>query len=164
MKAITGSITTLVLLFGLLGAANTAQAADQYLTFNTYSHHFEKRKERQNITPGIGWEYSPSKKLGFHVGTVRDSFNYQAKYVGINWATPRYKVFGGRVRFIVGLTALHKQFTPTSSPATKIVPLPVVEFKFNKRFVLNVSGSPEIDFNGHSNNAVLIFQGKLNLF
>ena len=94
MKALTGSIATLVLLFGLLGAANTAQAADQYLTFNTYSHHFEKRKERQNITPGIGWEYSPSKKLGFHVGTVRDSFNYQAKYVGINWATPRYKVFG----------------------------------------------------------------------
>ena len=164
MKGLTGSITALVLLFSLLGAASNAQAADQYLTFNAYSHHFEKFNERNNITPGIGWEYSPSKKIGFHVGTVRDSFNYQAKYVGINWATPRWKALGGRVRFIVGLTALHKQYTPNSEPETKIVPLPVVEFKFTDRFVLNLSGSPEIDFEGHSNNAVLIFQGKLNLF
>lgn len=164
MNRLTGSLITLVLLFGLLTAASNAHAEDQYLTFNTYSHHFEKANERRNFTPGIGWEYSPSNRIGFHVGTVLDSFNYQAKYVGINWATPRYKIFGGRVRFIVGLTALHKQFTPTSEPATKIVPLPVVEFRFSKRFVLNLSGSPEIDFNGHSNNAVLIFQGKLDLF
>jgi len=129
MNRVTGSLTSLVLLFGLLTATGNVQAKEQYLTFNTYSHHFEKADERRNFTPGIGWEYSPTNRIGFHVGTVLDSFDYQAKYVGINWATPRYKIFKGRVRFILGLTALHKQFTPTSSPATKIVPLPVVENK-----------------------------------
>ena len=164
MKRFTGSIATLVLLFGLLGAANSAQAADQFLTFNTISYHFKNTNERNNVTPGIGWEYSPTKKLGFHVGTVRDSFNFQAKYAGINWATPRYQFLGGRIRFILGLTVLHKQFRPNAEPETKVVPLPVIEFKLSKRFVLNVSGSPEIDFQGQKNNAVVLFQGKLNLF
>jgi len=164
MKRLTGSLATVVLLFGLLGMANTASAKDQYFTFNTISYHFKNTNERNNVTPGIGWEYSPSKKIGFHLGTVRDSFAFQSTYAGINWATPRYKIFGGRVRFILGVTALHKQFSPNSAPKTRIVPLPVVEFKFSKRFVLNVSGSPEVDFQGQKNNAVLIFQGKLNLF
>ena len=164
MKRFSGSITAAVLCFALLGVSGIAQANDQYLTFNTFALHFKNHDDRNNVTPGIGWEYSPSGKLGFHVGTVKDSFNYQAKYVGLNYATQRYGVFGGRVRFILGVTALHKQYHPNSDPETKIVPLPAVEFQVSKRLVLNVSGSPEIDFNGHSNNAVLIFQGKLNLF
>jgi hypothetical protein len=164
MKKLLGLTTAVVMMFGLLGAASVAHAADQYLTFNTYALHFKKADERNNVTPGIGWEYSPSGKIGFHVGTVKDSFNYQAKYIGLNYATPRYAVLGGRVRFILGVTALHKQYSPNSEPTTKIVPLPAVEFQMTDRFVINVSGSPEIDFQDHHNNAVMFFQGKWNVF
>ncbi len=164
MKRFLGSITAVFITFALLGVSNHAHAADQYLTFNTFALHFKNHNDRNNVTPGVGWEYSPSGKLGFHVGTVKDSFSYQAKYVGINYATQRYAALGGRVRFILGLTALHKQYHPNSDPETKIVPLPTIEFQMSKRFVLNVSGSPEIDYQDHHNNAVMFFQGKWNMF
>jgi len=38
-----------------------------------------------------------------------------------------------------------------------------MEIKLNKRAVLNVSGSPQVDYGNHRNNAVLFFQFKLNL-
>jgi len=165
MNRLMGSLTLVgILMFGLLGASGTAHAKDSYLTFNTFALHFKNADKRNNVTPGIGWEYSPSGKIGFHVGTVKDSFNYQAKYLGINYATPRYAALGGRVRFILGITALHKQYHPTSEPETKIVPLPAIEFQMSERFTLNISGSPEIDFDDHHNNAVMIFQGKWNMF
>ena len=177
MGRLLGTISTVVLAFTLLGASGTASAEsqffqnnkflssdDSFLTFNTFSFHFKKADERNSVTPGIGWEYSPTGKLGFHVGTVKDSFNYQAMYFGLNYATPRYAALGGRIRFILGVTALHKQYTPNSEPETKVVPLPVMEIKMSDRFIVNISGSPEIDYQDHHNNAVLIIQGKWNLF
>ncbi len=183
MSRLTTTISTILLAFALLGASGTASAEngflknnkflqnnkflssdESYLTFNTFSLHFENFNDRNNVTPGIGWEYSPTGKLGFHVGTVKDSFNFQARYIGINYATQRYNVLGGQLRFIVGVTALHKQFSPSSEPETRIVPLPVIELKMSERFVLNVSGSPELDFQGQHTNGVLILQGKWNLF
>jgi len=164
MNRLKGSLAALAMFVGLLGATGTAQADDQYLTFNTFALHFENAADRNSVTPGIGWEYSPSGKIGFHVGTVKDSFNYQAKYVGLNYATPRYAALGGRIRFILGITALHKQYDPNSEPETRVVPLPAIEFQMSEKFVLNVSGSPEIDYQDHHNNAVLIFQGKWNMF
>lgn len=136
---------------------------DSYLVFNTFAYHFKNADKRNAVTPGIGFEYSPTGKLGFHVGTVRDSFSYQAKYFGLNYATPRYESLGGKVRFIIGATALNKQYHPNSEPETKIVPLPVVEFLISKKATLNISGSPEIDFGEHHNNAVVFFQFKLNM-
>lgn len=177
MGRLLGTISTLVLTFALMGASGTAAADtsllknskvfgsdDSFLTFNTFSLHFENFNERNNVTPGIGWEYSPSKKLGFHVGTVQDSFGFQSTYAGLNIATPRYNVFGGQLRFILGATILHKQFRVNSGPETRLVPLPVVELKLSDRFTLNVSGSPALDFQGQRTNGVLILQGKLNLF
>lgn len=69
------------LLFGVVSAhaARAAQVADTddrrngYLVFNTFAHHFEHSNERDDFTPGIGWEYSPTNRVGFHVGTLSDS-------------------------------------------------------------------------------------------
>ena len=146
----------------LLGSA-TARADDGYLVFNTLALHLQEAEGRNTVTPGIGWEYSPSAKLGFHGGTLSDSFGYQAFYAGLNYATPRLALFDGRVRFILGASILHKQFLKDGEPETKIVPLPVMELALTRRAVLNVSGSPEIDYGNHHNNAVVFLQLKLNL-
>ena len=144
-----------------LGIGPSAHAADGYLVLNTVAFHFKNAEERNTFTPGIGWEYSPSSKIGFHVGTLSDSFGYQAAYGGLNYATQ--PVLAGRVRFMLGATILHKQFMKDSEPDTKLVPLPAVEFGITKKAVLNISGSPEIDYGDHHNNAVVFFQLKLNL-
>ena len=148
-----------LLLFGSAGA----RAADNFLVFNTLALHLQKSDGRNLATPGIGWEHSPSGKLGFHGGTLSDSFGYQAFYGGLNYATPRYAVFHGKVRFILGATVLHKQFLINGEPDTKIVPLPAIELALSRRAVLNISGSPEIDYADHHNNAVVFVQLKLNL-
>ena len=95
---------------------------------------------------------------------MRDSFGFQARYFGLNYATRRFNTFAGGLRFIVGVTALHKQFSPSGDPETRVVPLPVVELKMTEKFTLNLSGSPELDFQGQHTNGVLILQGKWNLF
>jgi len=68
-----------------------------------------------------------------------------------------------RVRFILGATVLHKQFLINGEPDTKIVPLPAMELTLGKRAVLNISGSPEIDYGEHHNNAVVFMQFKLGI-
>jgi len=146
----------------LLGSTAT-KADDGYLVFNTAAFHLQESEGRNTLTPGIVWEYSPSSKIGFHGGTLSDSFGYQAFYGGLNYATPRYAVFQGKVRFILGATLLHKQFLINGEPDTKIVPLPAVEFALTKRAVINVSGSPEVDYGNHHNNAVVFVQFKLGL-
>ena len=155
------------LLITTLGAAASAQATgistNNFLVLSTGAYHFKKADERNALTPGIGWEYSPSNAVGFHLGTLSDSFGYQAKYAGLNYATPSFALLGGRTRLLLGVTALNKQYHPGSEPETKVVPLPAVEFRFAKRATLNISGSPQIDYAGQRNNAVLFFQFKLNL-
>lgn len=161
-RLIALSVLALGTTFALLPSAQAANS-NQYLVFNTVALHFKNADERNGFTPGIGWEYSPSGKVGFHVGTVKDSFGYQARYAGLNYATRPVAALDGKVRFILGATILHKQYHLNADPETKIVPLPAVEFAMSDRAVLNVSGSPEIDFADHHNNAVLFFQFKLNL-
>ncbi|NND92818.1 MAG: hypothetical protein HKN42_18325 [Granulosicoccus sp.] len=162
MKTQISKICTAVLLaFGVLAGSGTAAADDGYLVFNTVALHFENADERNALTPGVGWEYSPSSKLGWHLGTLSDSFGYQAYYGGINYATaPR---LAGRVRFLIGATLLHKQYKKNAEPETKLVPLPAMEVKLTNRSVLNLSGSPQVDYGNHRNNAVLFFQFKLKL-
>jgi len=58
---------------------------------------------------------------------------------------------------------LHKQYKENAEPETKIVPLPAMEVKLTDRAVLNLSGSPQIDYGEHRNNAVLFFQFKVNV-
>lgn len=152
------AITTVLLL-----GSTPSRADDSFLVFNTLALHLQDAEGRNTVTPGIGWEYSPSGKLGFHGGTLADSFGYQAFYGGLNYATPRYAMFAGRVRFILGATVLRKQFRINGEPETKIVPLPAIELAMTKRAVLNISGSPEIDYGEHHNNAVVFVQLKLNL-
>ena len=147
--------------FGLLISSASAKAGNGYLVFNTVALHFKNFDDRNAMTPGLGWEYSPTSKLGWHAGTLSDSFGYQAVYAGINYAT-KPKIYG-RVRFLIGATVLHKQFKKNAEPETKLVPFPAMEIKLTNRSVLNLSGSPQVDFADQKNNAVLFFQYKLHL-
>ena len=139
-----------------------SKADDSFLVVSAAAYHFKNFDERNLFTPGIGWEYSPSSKIGWHVGTLSDSFGYQAMYGGINYATK--PMLYGKVRFILGATILHKQYKIDSDAETRIVPLPAMEFKLTKRSVLNLSGSPQIDYANQTNNGVLFVQFKLQLF
>jgi len=154
-------IRSILIAMSLLFGSSPLLADDGYLVFNTVAWHAKNADERNAVTPGIGWEYSPSNRIGFHIGTVSDSFGYQATYGGLNYATPRF--FYNRARFILAATILRKQYRVNAGPETKIVPLPALELSLSKNAVLNLSGSPEVDYGDHHNNAVLFFQLKLNL-
>ncbi len=134
---------------------------DGYLVFNTFAWHFENSDERNDFTPGIGLEYSPTNRVGFHGGTLSDSFGYQARYAGVHYTTKRF--LSNRVRLMLGATALHKKYKVKDDPETKIVPLPAIEISLTDRAVLNVSGSPDVDFGDISNNKVVWLQFKLGL-
>lgn len=151
----------IVLLVGLFAAHGSAKADNGYLVLSTLALHFENFDERNAFTPGVGWEYSPSSKLGWHAGTLSDSFGYQSYYGGINYAT-RPVIFG-RVRFLIGASVVHKQFKKNAEPETKLLPFPALEVKLTRRSVLNISGSPAVDFADQKNNAVMFFQYKLQL-
>ncbi len=153
--------TLAVLMLGLLSFTMPA-SAKQYLVFNTVAFHFENADERRLFTPGVGWEFSPSSRIGFHAGTLSDSFGYQAGYAGLNYATRKFYAGPIGVRFIGGASIVHKQFHKNSEPETKILPLPVMEIGFNDNAVLNISGSPKLDYAGQKNNAVVFLQFKLN--
>jgi len=150
-----------VLLFGLFIASTSAKADNGYLVLSTVALHFENFDERNAFTPGVGWEYSPTSAVGWHAGTLSDSFGYQSYYGGINYATR--SVIAGRVRFLVGASVVHKQFKKNAEPETKVLPFPALELKLSQRSVLNISGSPQIDFGDQKNNAVMFFQYKLQL-
>ncbi len=153
-------------LFGALGTGlyiAQANAKDEFFVLNTVALHFENIKDRNAIVPGVGWEYSPSSGIGWHLGTFSDSFGSQAAYVGVNYATQKKRMLTRDVRFLIGATVLHKQYHLDTEPQTKIVPLPAVEISLTKNTVLNISGSPEIDYNGEHNNAVMFFQLKMNV-
>ena len=160
-SAILALAATLAFGSGAARADGYFRADDNFLVFNTIALHLQNAEGRNTVTPGIGWEFSPSGKIGFHGGTLSDSFGYQAYYGGLNYATSR--MLAGRLRFIVGATVLHKQFRIDGGPETKIVPLPAAEFRLARRAVINISGSPEIDYADHHNNAVVFLQLKLNL-
>jgi len=148
-------------ILGLSLSTSKAHAADGHLVFNTAAVHFKNFKDRNAFVPGLGWEYSPTGKAGFHIGTLSDSFGAQATYFGINYGTRRF--LDNRVRFLVGATAVRKQYHKNKGLETKIVPFPVMEINLWKRANLNISGSPEIDYAGSHSNAVVFFQFKLQL-
>ncbi|MFK7889659.1 MAG: hypothetical protein AB8B63_02495, partial [Granulosicoccus sp.] len=156
-KRIAGTVIAAGMMIGVAHA----KPADEFLVFNTIALHFENFDDRNALTPGIGWEYSPSSKIGWHLGTFSDSFGFQSAYAGLNYATK--PTMNGRLRFILGATVLRKQYKANGGPETKLVPLPALELRLSRRSVLNVSGSPQVDFGDHHNNAVVFFQYKLNL-
>ncbi len=159
-KIITKIIMAVTLL-GLSLGTSSAHADDGHLVFNTAAIHFKNFSERNAFVPGLGWEYSPTGKVGFHVGTLSDSFGAQAAYLGVNYGTRRF--FNNKLRFLLGATVVHKQFHKNKPLETKVVPFPVMEMNLWKRASLNISGSPEIDYNGSHSNAVMFFQFKLRL-
>jgi len=142
------------------GTSN-AQADDGHLVFSTAAYHFKNFNERNAFTPGIGWEYSPTGKLGFHVGTLSDSFGAQAGYAGINYGTRRF--INNRVRFLLGASVVYKQYHKNADLEAKIVPFPVMEIALSKWAKFNITGSPELDYAGSHSNAVMFFQFKMNL-
>ena len=154
-------VTAVLLALGSMVSSASSKADDGFLVLNTVALHFENFNERNALTPGIGWEYSPSRKVGWNVGTLSDSFGFQSFYGGINYATR--PMLAGRVRLLGGLSVVHKQFSKNSDPETKLLPFPALELKLNKYAVLNISGSPSVDFANQKNNAVLFFQYKLQL-
>lgn len=154
------NIAVAVLLLSI--TATGAAQADQFFVVNTGAYHFKNQDERNAFTPGVGWEYSPSSKVGFHIGTLSDSFGYQATYGGINWATRPLDLGTTKLRLIVGASIVHKQFHKNTEAQTKILPLPAVEVALTRRAVLNISGSPQLDVAGQKNNGVIFFQFKWN--
>jgi hypothetical protein len=100
------ALTLIVLGLSISSAAANAQdTQNDFLVVSAGAYHFENFDERNAFTPGLGWEYSPSGKIGWHVGTLSDSFGYQAMYGGINYATkPK---FFGKVRFLIGASLVH---------------------------------------------------------
>ncbi len=154
-------VTTVLLAFGSFTGSASAKADNSFLVLSTLALHFENFDERNAFTPGVGWEYSPSSKIGWHGGTLSDSFGFQSYYAGINYATR--PLFASRVRFLIGASVVHKQFKKNGNPETKLLPFPAMEIKISKYAVLNFSGSPAVDFGNQRNNAVLFFQYKLQL-
>ena len=153
--------TAILLTCATMAVSANTKADESFLVLSTVALHFENFNERNALTPGVGWEYSPSKKLGWNAGTLSDSFGFQSYYAGINYATR--PMLAGRVRFLLGASVVHKQFKLNGGPETKLLPFPALELKLNKYAVLNVSGSPAVDFANQKNNAVLFFQYKLQL-
>lgn len=154
-------LTAVLLTLGSMAANANSKADDSFLVLSTLALHFENFNDRNALTPGVGWEYSPSNKLGWNGGTLSDSFGFQSYYAGINYATR--PMLSGRVRFLAGASIVHKQFKKNAAPETKLLPFPALELKLNKYAVLNISGSPAVDFANQKNNAVLFFQYKLQL-
>lgn len=154
-------VVAAALLLSSMGFTANAHAADGHLVFNTAAIHFKNFSERNAFVPGLGWEYSPSGKIGFHVGALSDSFGAQAGYLGINYGTRR--MLNNRVRFLLGASLVYKQFHKDADQEVKVVPFPVMEITLSKRASLNVTGSPEIDYNGSHSNAVMFFQFKMKL-
>ncbi|MGQ7847079.1 hypothetical protein ACUNV4_21510 [Granulosicoccus sp. 3-233] len=154
-------IAIALLAYASITGSASARADSNFLVLSTLALHFENFDERNTFTPGVGWEYSPSSKLGWHGGTLSDSFGYQSYYGGINYATR--PLLANRLRFLVGASVVHKQFTKNGDPETKVLPFPAMEVKMSKYAVLNISGSPAVDFANQKNNAVLFFQYKLQL-
>jgi len=148
------------LLIASLGASK-AHAADGHLVFNAAAIHFENFSDRNAFVPGLGWEYSPTGKVGFHVGTLSDSFGAQAGYIGVNYGTRKF--INNRVRFLLGASIVHKQFHVNADLETKIVPFPVMEVALSQRASLNITGAPKLDFVGSRNNPVVFFQFKWHL-
>ena len=156
------ALTLLALTLSLSSAsANAKDTKNDFLVISAGAYHFKHFDERNAFTPGLGWEYSPSGKIGWHAGTVSDSFGYQSVYGGINYATkPK---FNGKVRFLLGASIVHKQFKKNSAAETKLLPIPTMEIRLTKRSVLNVTGTPQVDYGNNKSNGVLFFQFKLNL-
>ncbi len=124
---------------------------------------FTSRRKNLNITV-LYWIISNHSRIRHRVksaGTLSDSFGYQAMYSGINYATK--PTLYGKVRFLIGASLVHKQYKKNAEPETKLLPIPALEIKMSKRSVLNISGSPQVDYGNHRNNAVLFFQFKLNI-
>lgn len=143
--------------------ATEVRAKDDFFVLNTVALHFDNFEDRNALVPGVGWEYSPSQRLGWHIGTFSDSFGSQATYTGINYATARKRILTRDVRLMIGATVLRKQYHANTELQTKIVPLPAVEVSVTENTVLNISGSPEVDYNGEHSNAVMFFQLKMNM-
>ncbi len=157
------STNAALIILGFFMIVAKAHAKDGYIVLNTVALHFEKADERNAMVPGLGWEYSPSSGFGWHVGFFSDSFGSDASYAGFNYATAKKRFLSRNVRFLLGATVLRKQYHENRDQQTKVVPLPAVEISLTKNTVLNVSGSPEVDYNGEHSNAVMFFQLKMNV-
>lgn len=155
-------ITATTILISLLFAGK-ASASDNYFVMSAVALHFENSAERNTMVPGVGWEFSPSNNLGWHAGTFSDSFGSRATYAGINYGTPKARILTRDVRFLIGATVLRKQYHADKELQTKIIPFPVLEVSLTKSTILNISGSPEVDYNGEHSNAVMYFQLKMDI-
>ena len=160
-KQVIKAAAAVALVLASMNVSASTKADNNFLVLSTFALHFENFHERNALTPGVGWEYSPSNRLGWNAGTLSDSFGFQSYYAGINYATR--PMLSGRVRLLAGASIVHKQFKINGEPETKLLPFPALEVKLNRYAVLNVSGSPAVDFANHRNNAVLFFQYKLQL-
>lgn len=155
------SATATVWLFSLLLLFCGSALAKDYLVMEGVSYHFKKNEERNALNLGFGFESSPTNKIGWQFGTFQDSFHQSAAYAGINYALKPFSLFGQSARFIPSLNVMRKKFAKKEYVSTRVVPIPVLEVCIRGNVVLNVGGSPRLDYDGVSTNGVLFFSLKL---
>lgn len=137
--------------------------AKEFLVINSLALHFENFSERNTLTPGIGYEYSPDAGWGWHAGVFRDSFSQSSGYVGANYGFKPVYPMGVPTRLIMGVSAIHKQFFAGKGMQTLLLPVPILEFGVSRRTKLNISGAPAIKSGKYHNNGLLFVQLKFDM-
>lgn len=155
------SVTQILLVTSILLLGNTHALADQYLVLEGFSYHMKKSDERNALNLGLGIESSPTHKWGWQVGTFRDSFHQNASYAGLNYALKPFPLLGQKARFIPSLNVVRKKFAKTEYVRTRVIPLPTLEVCINGKMILNVSGSPALDYDQTRTNGVVFLSLKL---
>ena len=156
-------LSLLLLLSGLSAAFADSQRSDHYLVVQTLSLHFEKFDERNGFNPTLGYEYSPGNQTGWQFGVFRDSFDYTSGYLGLNLKVFDFTIAGRRIKTLMTLNAVHKQFKKVGGGETRIIPFPILDVSLPARFHLNISGVPQIPEKRIHTNGLLFFQLKYNL-
>jgi len=160
------TLSIVVLSFILLSISSVSLAEDleRFVSLPSISYHFENFNDRKAFHPGIGYEYSPDHALGWQAALFQDSFGQNAQYIGANYSSKAFPMFGLRMRVMGMLNIINKQFLKGQDVETRIIPMPIVEVKATQKLSFNITGTPQLDYSSqHHTNGVVLFQMKMAL-
>ena len=144
--------------------SQAARSTASHIALQAVSVHFKKANQRQAIHPAIGYEYSPTRAVGWQGGFFKDSFGTRSAYLGLNYSMGAFQIGHIPGRLILESNIVHKQFVKNGATETHFVPMPVLELGLTKTVGVNITGSPQLDYyNGNHTNGVIVFQLKLDL-
>jgi hypothetical protein len=158
------TLSIVVLSFILLTISSVSLAADleRFVSLPSLSYHFENFNDRKAFHPAIGYEYSPDHAVGWQAAFFQDSFGQDARYIGINYSSKGFALFGFRTRVMGVLNVMEKQYLKGKDLETRIIPMPILEVKASNKLSINVTGTPQLDYSDkHHTNGVILFQFKM---